>query len=97
MPRGPRDPRIVLLIWNEKNELITLNEGATVFADNETEFRPKKLKKLRDVEAEGFYFRTIAITMFHPNFGKITMQFVRNITSEKDMLQTLLLIMVIGL
>ncbi|WP_028390859.1 sensor histidine kinase [Bacillus cihuensis] len=96
LPRGPRDPRIALLIWNEKNELITLNEGATVFADNETKFRPKELRKLRDVEAEGFYFRTIAITMYHPNFGKITMQFVRNITSEKDMLHTLLLIMIIG-
>ena len=96
LPIGPRDPRIALLIWNEKNELITLNEGATVFTDNESKFRPKELKKLRDIEAEGFHFRTIAIKVDHPNFGEITLQFARNITSEKDMLQTLLLILVIG-
>ncbi|WP_391203086.1 sensor histidine kinase [Psychrobacillus sp. L4] len=96
LPRGPRDPRIALLIWNEKNELITLNEGGTVFADNETKFRPKELEMLRDIEAEGFHFRTIAIKVHHPNFGVITVQFARNITSEKDMLKTLLLILVIG-
>ena len=96
LPRGPRDPRIALLIWNEKNELITLNEGGTIFADNESKFRPKELGMLRDTEAEGFHFRTIAIKAHHPNFGVITVQFVRNITSEKDMLQTLLLILVIG-
>ena len=44
LPRGPRDPRIALLIWNEKNELITLNEGGTIFADNESKFRPKELE-----------------------------------------------------
>ena len=96
LPRGPRDPRIALLIWNEKNELLTLNEGGTVFADNESKFRPKELNKLRDIEAEGFYFRTMAINVYHPNSGVITVQFARNITSEKDMLQTLLLILVIG-
>ncbi|MBS4220970.1 HAMP domain-containing histidine kinase [Bacillus sp. FJAT-49711] len=94
--RAPRDPRIVLLIWNEKSELITLNESGTIFADNESEFRPKELEMLRDTEAEGFHFRTIAIKAQHPNLGVITVQFVRNITSEKDMLQSLLLILVIG-
>lgn len=94
--RGPRDPRIVLLIWNEKNELITLNESGTIFADNESKFLPKELETLQDIEAEGFHFRTIAIKAYHPNLGVITLQFVRNITSEKDMLQTLLLILVIG-
>ena len=34
--------------------------------------------------------------MDHPIAGEITLQFARNITSEKDMLQTLLLILVIG-
>ena len=96
LPIGPRDPRIALLTWNENKELITLNEGATVFTDNESEFRPKELKKLRDIEAEGFHFRTIAIKVDHPIAGEITLQFARNITSEKDMLQTLLLILVIG-
>jgi len=96
LPSGPRDPRIVLLVWNEKNELITLNEGGTIFADNESKFRPKKFEMLQETEAEGFYFRTIAIKAYHPNFGVITVQFTRNITSEKDMLQTLLLILVIG-
>ena len=96
MLRGPRDPRIVLLIWNEKNELITLNEGGTIFADNESKFLPKELEMLRDTEAEGFHFRTMAIKAHHPNLGVITVQFVRNITSEKDMLQTLLLILIIG-
>ncbi|MEH7115040.1 HAMP domain-containing sensor histidine kinase [Neobacillus niacini] len=96
LPIGPRDPRIALLIWNEKNELITLNEGGTIFSDNESKFRPKELGIHQDTEAEGFHFRTIAIKAHHPNFGGITVQFARNITSEKDMLQSLLLILVIG-
>lgn len=96
LPKGPRDPRIALLIWNNNNELMTLNEDVTLFTDNESKFRPKELMKLQDIEAEGFHFRTIAINVEHPNFGEITIQFVRNITSEKDMLQKLLLIMVIG-
>jgi two-component system sensor histidine kinase CiaH len=95
LPRGPRDPRIALLIWNEKNELITLNEDSSVFADNESKFRPMELNKLRDIEAEGFYFRTIAVKGYIGS-EEITVQFVRNITSEKDMLKTLLLILVIG-
>lgn len=96
LPRGPRDPRISLLLWNEKNELITFNDEESIFADHESTFRPIEIKKFQDIEAEGFHFRTFAIKAIHPNSGEITMQFARNITSEKDMLQTLLLILIIG-
>lgn len=96
LPSGPKDSRITLLIWNEKNELFNLNRNGTIFTDNELKFRPKELEILQDTEVEGYHFRTIAVKANHPNFGVITMQFARNITSEKDMLRTLLLILIIG-
>ncbi|KMY51808.1 histidine kinase [Peribacillus loiseleuriae] len=86
---------MVVLVWNKNNEMVTLNRDSAVFVDNQTEFLPKDLNKLQDVEAEGFYFRTIAVKEYIES-KEITVQFVRNITSEKDMLSTLLLILVIG-
>ncbi|MGX2961602.1 sensor histidine kinase [Peribacillus sp. JNUCC 23] len=95
LPMGPRDPRIVVLVWNESNEMVNLDRNPTVFTDNQAEFSPKGLNKLQDVQAEGFYFRTIAVKEYLES-KEITVQFVRNITSEKDMLSNLLLILVIG-
>ena len=75
--------------------MVPLDRNPTVFADNQAGFSPKGLNQLQDGQAEGFYFRTIAVKEYLES-KEITVQFVRSVTSEKDMLSNLLLILVIG-
>ncbi len=92
-----RDPRILTLIWDENHQLLAeQNRDSQLFQDNEALIRPKKLNSLQDVDVENFSFRYIAFMVEHPQLGKLTVQFIRNVNSEKDLLDRLLLIMLIG-
>jgi two-component system sensor histidine kinase CiaH len=93
-----RDPRIITLLWDENHQLFTeQNRDAELFQDNEKLMRPQKFAILQDVKVEDFSFRYVAIEIDHQELGKITVQFVRNVNSEKDLLESLLLIMLIGI
>ncbi|MFK9090409.1 sensor histidine kinase [Bacillus salipaludis] len=92
-----RDPRIMTLIWSENNQLLSeQNRDSELFKDNEELIRPKKLSTLQDVNIEDFSFRYVAFVVEHPQLGRITVQFIRNVNSEKELLDRLLLIMLIG-
>ncbi|TWE08392.1 hypothetical protein FB550_101414 [Neobacillus bataviensis] len=92
-----RDPRINTLIWDEKGQLLAEQDrGAALFQDNANLIRPKKYGTLEDVEVENFTFRYMAFKTELPQIGKITVQVIRNVDSEKDLLNRLLLIMLIG-
>ncbi len=90
-----RDPRIFVIIWNEKGEMIDPNPETTIFEQNEAAIRPKELNELHDIEIKDLYFRTIAVPV-DTEFGKITVQILRNVNSEKEILNKLLLIMIAG-
>jgi signal transduction histidine kinase len=92
-----RDPRIIILVWDKNKHLMT-NQGrdSQLFIDNEDQIRPKKLDSLQDVDVENFSFRYIATTIVDPNFGKFTVQVIRNTDSEQELLNRLLLIIAIG-
>ncbi len=93
-----RDPRILTLIWDENNQLLMeQNRDSELFQDNEKLIRPKTLNTLKDVNVEDFSFRYIALKVVHPQLGKITVQFIRNVNSEQELLDRLLLIMLIGM
>jgi two-component system, OmpR family, sensor histidine kinase CiaH len=93
-----RDPRILTVIWDENNKLLSeQNRDAEIFLENEKLIRPKSLNTLTDVDVEDFSFRYIAIKVDHPELGKITVQFIRNVNSEQELLDRLLLIMLIGM
>jgi two-component system, OmpR family, sensor histidine kinase CiaH len=99
--QGPRflrrDPRIITLVWDQNNKLLTeQNRDAVIFRDNEKLIRPKKLNSLQDVDVENFSFRYIAAKIELPGIGKLTVQVIRNVNSEKDLLDRLLLIIGIG-
>lgn len=99
--QGPRqirrDPRIMTLFWNEDQQLLVeQNRDFELFKDHEKLIQPKKLNKILDVEVEHFSFRYIAIQIEVPKAGKITVQFIRNINSEKELLDRLLLIILLG-
>ncbi|PLS07272.1 sensor histidine kinase [Neobacillus cucumis] len=92
-----RDPRIIMLIWDEKGQLLAEeNRGTELFQDNEKLIRPKKYGTLEDVDVEDFTFRYVAFKTELPQVGKITVQVIRNVDSEKELLDRLLLIMLIG-
>ncbi|WP_144550031.1 cell wall metabolism sensor histidine kinase WalK [Bacillus sp. X1(2014)] len=93
-----RDPRILTLIWNEDNQLLLeQNRDSDIFEGNEKLIQPTELNTLKDVDVEDFSFRYIAFKVEHPQLGKITVQFIRNVNSEQELLDRLLLIMLIGM
>ena len=93
-----RDPRIMTLIWDENNQLLSeQNRDSELFQDNEELIRPTALNTLKDVDVENFSFRYIALEVIHPQLGQITIQFIRNVNSEQELLDRLLLIMLIGM
>jgi two-component system sensor histidine kinase CiaH len=89
-----RDPRVLIVIWNEKGEMIDFSRNATILTQAPID-PPKQLNKLYDMKIENFYFRTIAFQM-DTDFGKITIQIFRNVNSEREILDQLLLIIVTG-
>ncbi|WP_199426316.1 sensor histidine kinase [Thermaerobacillus caldiproteolyticus] len=89
-----RDPRVFIVIWNEKGEMMDLNRDTTIFTQAHI-VPPKQLNELYDMNIENFYFRAIAIQM-DTDFGKITVQILRNVNSEREILDQLLLIIVTG-
>ncbi|MEH7110616.1 sensor histidine kinase [Bacillus sp. JJ1764] len=92
-----RDPRIMTLIWDENNKLLTEQDrNFELFQGNEKRIRPKKLNTLQDVQVEEFSFRYMAVKVNMPEYGELTIQFIRNVNSEKELLNRLLLILIVG-
>ncbi|EEK80618.1 hypothetical protein bcere0009_4570 [Bacillus cereus R309803] len=87
------DPRIMKLTWSGKTVEIGIENPKfrLMFEENLEKFSPKKLGSLQDIEVQGLYFRTYA---FQEN--EKTIQIVRDITAEEEMLNTLFLILVTG-
>jgi two-component system, OmpR family, sensor histidine kinase CiaH len=67
-----RDPRVFIVIWNEKGEMMDMNRDTTIFTQAHI-VPPKQMNELYDVNIENFYFRTIAIEV-DTELGKITVQ-----------------------
>ncbi|MFJ8531307.1 sensor histidine kinase [Bacillus sp. NPDC094106] len=87
------DPRITKLVWRGKQVVIDEKgfKFDPIFQENISEFFPGRLEEFQDVQIEGRSFRVFA-------FQRDTeiVQFVRDATAERDMLHTLLLILIIG-
>ncbi|KLA32644.1 hypothetical protein B4077_0654 [Bacillus cereus] len=81
------------LTWIGNTVEIGIENGKRrfIFEDNLEKFSPKKLGTLQDIEVQGQYFRTFAFQQ-----DEKIVQIVRDITAEKEMLNTLFLILVIG-
>jgi signal transduction histidine kinase len=90
-----RDPRLIILIWNKKHQLLEQNRGSELFLGNEKLVEPKNLNKLTDISIDNFSYRYNAIQV-DTNIGKVTIQVIRNTNSERELLDRLLLIIIIG-
>ncbi len=93
------DSRVSLLVWNENNQLQDIDKKSrdrSFFEENQTSLFPKKVGDFYDIEIKGRSYRTGAAhvtTQFGENF---TLQILRETTTEKEVLRTLLLILIIG-
>lgn len=91
-----RDPRVMTLFWNKKHQLIEENRETEIFLGNEKRIYPKVKNKFMDVDVGEFTFRYMAVKV-KTNVGDVTIQAIRNVNSEKELLNRLLLIMLIGI
>ncbi|KFN14979.1 sensor histidine kinase [Bacillus pseudomycoides] len=93
------DSRILVLKWNEKNQLIDMEpkfRGPNFWEENQSTLFPKKFGGFHDIEVERKSFRTWAFQRDLVSGEKVTFQILRETTAEKEMLHTLLLIIIIG-
>lgn len=92
-----RDPRIITLVWDSHNNLLGQNLNVGGFLQDDVKpFIPKVWNKLTDLNVNDFSFRYIAVHVYDPDIGNITIQIIRNTESEKELLDRLVLILVIG-
>lgn len=93
------DSRVSLLIWNENNQLQDIDQKSrdrSFFEENQTSLFPKKVGDFYDIEIKGKSYRTGAVHVT-TRFGEnVTFQILRETTTEKEVLRTLLLILIIG-
>ena len=92
------DSRTIVLQWDAKNQLVGMEPrfiDPSFFQRNQSKLFPKTFGERQDIEVEGVNFRMIAV-QGDIDSGKVTFQVLREINAEKEMLHTLLLILVIG-
>ncbi|MDP4084368.1 MAG: HAMP domain-containing sensor histidine kinase [Bacillota bacterium] len=90
------DPRKFTLIWDQNQHLLIQNRESEVFKGNEKYVRPKVYNKLTDVTVENLSIRYFAFKVVDPILGKVTIQSIRIVNSEQELLHRLLLILCIG-
>ncbi|WP_416829114.1 sensor histidine kinase [Ectobacillus polymachus] len=88
-----RDPRIDMMIRDSNNQIISTKGDVGILMQNESSIMPKQLDTIYEIKVENYTFRTLAVK--DDNTG-ITLQVFRNVDSEINLLNRLLLIMLIG-
>jgi two-component system, OmpR family, sensor histidine kinase CiaH len=94
-PKFKRDPRIMTLFWHDGELLAEQGREFELFQNSIEQIQPKKMNSLQDAEVAGFSYRYIAFNV-ESDAGTVTVQFIRNVNSEHELLQRLLVIMLIG-
>jgi signal transduction histidine kinase len=98
--RGHLENRnLSLLIWDNKNNLVNLDSlpypDQLLLSKYSKNFIPHNLNTLDDVKAGPYHFRTITVNaLFQGNSVKV--EFIRSIDAEAAMLNTLLIILLVG-
>jgi two-component system sensor histidine kinase CiaH len=95
LPPLRRDPRLIILVWNKKHQLLEQNRGSELFLGNEKLVEPKNFNKLTDINIDDYSYRYMAVQV-DTNIGKVSIQVMRNTNSERELLDRLLLIIIIG-
>ncbi|MGE7765377.1 sensor histidine kinase [Peribacillus sp. NPDC096540] len=85
-----------VIVWGPDDTIIEprLREDS-FFKVNESKFFPKTFDKIEEISVNGATYRALS-TQGYTDYGEMTVQFIRNVDSEKDMLNRLLLILIVG-
>lgn len=85
-----------VIVWGPDKTIIEpVLDANNFFKINEDKLFPTVFDKIKQIEVEGASFRTIS-TQVDTNYGKITVQFIRNVDSERAILNQLFMILLIG-
>ncbi|WP_042350761.1 sensor histidine kinase [Bacillus massiliigorillae] len=94
-PTFIQDPRVNVILWDEKGAMIEINQESALFSSNKELFKPDRLHKIEEKEAQGYHFRSIS-SKFTTKYGDITVQLLRNVNSEQEMLHRIGTLLTMG-
>ncbi len=85
-----------VLVWGPDQTIVEPREieGST-FKKNEAKFYPKVFGEIEEIKVDGASYRTLSRKVA-TDYGQFTVQFIRNVDAEASILDTLLLILLIG-
>lgn len=85
-----------VIVWGPEDTIIEPRLSADdFFKVNESKFHPEKFDEIEEIPANGYTYRALS-TKVDTDYGELIVQFIRNVDSEKDMLDRLLLILFVG-
>ncbi|MCO0596082.1 HAMP domain-containing histidine kinase [Peribacillus butanolivorans] len=85
-----------VIVWGPDDTIIEprLSEDH-FFKVNEQQFFPKRFDEIEEISVNGYTYRALS-TKVDTEYGEMTVQFIRNVDTEKEMLDRLLLILFVG-
>ncbi|MFJ7683082.1 sensor histidine kinase [Peribacillus butanolivorans] len=85
-----------VIVWGPDDTIIEprLSEDH-FFKVNEQQFSPKRFDEIEEISVNGYTYRALS-TKVDTEYGEMTVQFIRNVDTEKEMLDRLLLILFVG-
>jgi two-component system, OmpR family, sensor histidine kinase CiaH len=94
---GPRDPQIGMILWNSNSKFIMTNrDRLDPLTSSLKELKPKSLDIVVEQKVGDFYFRTLSSKMITNN-GVVIVEFWTLVNAQKQVLQTLLMIIWVAL
>ncbi|KWW21034.1 histidine kinase [Peribacillus simplex] len=85
-----------VIVWGPEDTIIEPRLSVDdYFKVNESKFHPEKFDEIEEIPANGYTYRALS-TKVDTDYGELIVQFIRNVDSEKDMLDRLLLILFVG-
>ncbi|MFJ7510849.1 HAMP domain-containing sensor histidine kinase [Peribacillus simplex] len=85
-----------VIVWGPDETIIEPRLSVDNFIKvNESEFYPKRFDEIEEISVNGATYRALS-TKVDTEYGEMTVQFIRNVDTEKEMLDRLLLILFVG-
>ncbi|CAH0127540.1 sensor histidine kinase [Peribacillus simplex] len=85
-----------VIVWGPDETIIEPRLSVDNFIKvNESEFYPKRFDEIEEISVNGQTYRALS-TKVDTEYGEMTVQFIRNVDTEKEMLDRLLLILFVG-
>ncbi|CAH0125887.1 sensor histidine kinase [Peribacillus simplex] len=85
-----------VIVWGPDDTIIEPRLSVdNFFKVNEQQFFPKTFDEIEEISVNGYTYRALS-TKVDTGYGEMAVQFIRNVDTEKEMLDNLLLILFVG-